>query len=486
MAAQLIGKYEIVRELGRGSMGIVYEARDTSSGKAVALKILTIAAGIDGNTRQQILERFRREARIAQQLIHPNIASIYDDGDDKGKFYIAMELCTGTTLRNFLKFEKQMNPAKVKDIAMQLLSALAVAHEEGIYHRDIKPDNIVIGKDGRVKLMDFGIAKLSTEATMTQAGQIMGSPAYMPPEQILGGEIDARSDLFSTGVVLYECLTGNKPFSGDSVTSITHSIIYNEPNPVTGVSDSWAAIIAKSLQKDPAKRYQAANDMLNDISMGKVPVVAQPQVPVTSNVPNMPNAGEQTMVASGPVSDTPRALWEQSAPQYGAPVPPVQPPPTYNYGISPGRGYDPNIISINVPHPANPWKRLVAFLVDGFILKIVYTLIGVFFLPNLLSDDTHTFMHGINSIDALAFLAYSAYFILMNGFFGQTIGKMAISIRIVKYDNSDLTFGNVLVRYTMQSILTPITLGLHYISILTNLENRGFHDTISGTIVVDA
>ncbi len=486
MAAQLIGKYEIVRELGRGSMGIVYEARDTSSGKAVALKILSIATGIDGNTRQQIVERFRREARIAQQLIHPNIASIYDDGDDKGKFYIAMELCTGTTLRNFLKFEKQMNPAKVKDIAMQLLSALAVAHEEGIYHRDIKPDNIVIGKDGRVKLMDFGIAKMSTEATMTQAGQIMGSPAYMPPEQILGGEIDARSDLFSAGVVLYECLTGNKPFAGDSVTAITHSIIYNEPSPITGVSDSWAAIIAKSLQKDPAKRYQAANDMLNDISMGKVPVVEKPQVPVTSNIPNMPNTGEQTMMAPGPVSSTPRAPWEQSAPPYGAPTPPVQQPPTYNYGITPGRGYDPNIISINVPHPTNPWKRLVAWIVDWFILYMVFILIGVLFMPSILSGGPLAMNRAAHSIDAIIFLGASAYFIIMNGLLGQTVGKMAMSIRIVKYDNSDFTFGNALVRYALQFILHTVTLGLIYIMIFTNLENRGLHDTIAGTIVVDA
>lgn len=321
MSLQKIGKYAIVREVGRGNMGVVYEARDTQTGRTVAVKLLSTASLPSGADRRQLVERFYREAKAAGSLVHPNIAQVYEAGAENGQHYLVMEFCSGTTLRNVLKFEQRVGEDRLRDYAEQLLGALEVAHAAGIIHRDIKPDNIIIGQNSRLKLMDFGIAKIVSSATMTVAGEVMGSPAYMSPEQVLGKPIDARSDLFSVGVVLYECITGRKPFDGDSITAITHLIAYSQPDPIVGAPDYWQGIISKALAKDPNDRYKTAADMLSDIRNRRAPAVA-PRPPVqTTNA----NVGSQTTFAPPP-----------PIPPYQPPVPQHTPPSQLPPPIPPG------------------------------------------------------------------------------------------------------------------------------------------------------
>ncbi len=270
-----IGRYQIVRELGRGAMGIVYEARDPQLGRAVAVKVLSVAQNTPPAERRQALERFLREGKAAGSLLHPNIAQVFDMGEDQGRPYLVMELCEGTTLRDVLSFEHHLPEQRVRRIAEQLLSALELAHARGIVHRDIKPDNIVLSRDDTLKLMDFGIARLMQDSTLTQTGQALGSPAYMSPEQVLGKPVDARSDLFSVGVVLYECLTGRKPFDGPTITAVTHKIAFEDPPPMTGVSTFWQSFVLRALAKDPAARFQSASQMTSHLLTGKAPAVPQ-------------------------------------------------------------------------------------------------------------------------------------------------------------------------------------------------------------------
>src|SRR5215470_5675139 len=225
MSLQTVGRYEIIGELGRGAMGVVYKANDPTIGRTVALKTMRLDAnGLDSG---ELLRRFQNEARAAGLLNHPNIVTIYDAGEQDGMFYIAMEFIEGTTLQALLA-EKHLLPSdEAVQIAREICQGLAYAHCNGIVHRDVKPANIMITAQGAVKIMDFGIAKAG--GSMTSTGQILGTPNYMAPEQVKGRPPDGRSDLFSLGVVLYEMLTGEKPFAGQNVTTIIYKIVNEKP-----------------------------------------------------------------------------------------------------------------------------------------------------------------------------------------------------------------------------------------------------------------
>lgn len=348
MAAQTIGQYEIIRELGRGSMGIVYEAKDTKSELKVALKLLTLSQSITGVDRRQAIDRFKREANAAGSLVHPSVAQVYDTGEFNGNNYMVMEYCSGVTLRHILKHEKRISEDKLKLIMEQLLSALEVAHASNIIHRDIKPDNIMVGPNTKIKLMDFGIAKLVDSSTMTQAGQMMGSPAYMSPEQIMGKPIDATTDLFSTGVTIYECLSGVKPFNADTITGITHQIMYNDPEPLTGVAAYWQGIVLKAMQKEPGSRYADATQMRLDIKNQRAPVI--PQIPATS-------IQNQTIYAPAPPAAQPQQYPPQippsqiSPPTDGQQYPVYQQPTGPQYYNQPNMNYDPQ--QLGVPYFQN-------------------------------------------------------------------------------------------------------------------------------------
>ncbi|MDP1646368.1 MAG: protein kinase [Thiobacillus sp.] len=253
-----IGRYEILDEVGQGAMGTVYRARDPLIERTVAIKTVPLAQlrqeGADAESR------FLREAQSAGRLSHPNIVTIYDVGEADGLAYIAMEYLPGATLRDLMN-RGPMPLDLVLDTATQMAEALAFAHEHGVIHRDIKPSNVVVtGQRGRVKLTDFGIAHL-VNSDHTQAGQMLGSPRYMSPEQAMGREVDGRSDIFSLGAVLYEMLTGQYAFDGDSLPTIVYRVINEAPVPAASLRHqlpaALASLLARMLNKNPQTRPDA-------------------------------------------------------------------------------------------------------------------------------------------------------------------------------------------------------------------------------------
>ncbi|MBC8104830.1 MAG: protein kinase [Cytophagales bacterium] len=258
---QTLGRYQIVREIAR-SNDVVYEALDPTMNRRVAVKELALTASLVGEARRQRIERFYREARAAGAMSHPNIVTIYEVGEDRGRYFIAMEYLEGGTLREKLSLSGALPLSEALKVGIALCDALDYAHHHGIVHRDIKPDNVHLLPGGRVKLTDFGIARIAHEEQLTVAGQVFGTPSYMSPEQILGGQIDARTDIFSLGVLLYEMTTGRKPFTqpGDSVITITYRITHDPPPVPTGVPYSIESAFDRALSKDPAGRYATAAD----------------------------------------------------------------------------------------------------------------------------------------------------------------------------------------------------------------------------------
>lgn len=254
-----IGKYQIIREIAR-SNDIVYEAYDPLMDRRVALKELAIPNGSTPQQVQDRIERFEREARAAGRLAHPHIMTVYDVGSADNRHYMAMEYLDGHNLRNELDTKGLVEHAEALEIIKAVLDGLSHAHENGVVHRDIKPDNIQLTSSG-TKITDFGIARLTFQPNLTIDGQVFGTPSYMSPEQIRGGEIDARSDVFSAGVVLYEMLSGQKPFQGDSVIAITHAILNQEPTSPTGVAYPLWQVIQRAIDKSPGLRYSSANEM---------------------------------------------------------------------------------------------------------------------------------------------------------------------------------------------------------------------------------
>jgi eukaryotic-like serine/threonine-protein kinase len=259
------GRYRIMRKLGTGGMANVYLAEDQELGRRVAIKILDDRhAGDD-----QFVERFRREAKNAASLSHPNIVSIYDRGEAEGTYYIAMEYLDGRSLKELIV---SRGPAPVNiaiDYAQQILAALRFAHRHGIVHRDIKPHNVLVDAEGRLKVTDFGIARAGA-SQMTEAGSIIGTAQYLSPEQAKGAPVDQTSDLYSVGVVLYELLTGTVPFSGDTPVEIAMKHLSSVPEPPSGhraeIPRDLDYVVLRALAKDPAERYQSADEMSADLA----------------------------------------------------------------------------------------------------------------------------------------------------------------------------------------------------------------------------
>lgn len=257
MSPESIGRYKIVRELGRGAMGVVYEASDPNLGRTVALK--TIQASTIGTNQQEVADRFKNEARAVGGLSHPNIVTVFDAGEDHGVLYIAMECLEGETLERNLTQRRTVPLQQAIEITRQICAALDYANGKGIVHRDIKPANIMIAPNGTVKITDFGLARTAEAITMT--GHVVGTPHYMSPEQVRGRPVDLRSDLFSVGVMLYEMLTGERPFEGQSITTIMYKIVHENPTPPRALDSSippgLSAVIERSLAKSPEDRYQS-------------------------------------------------------------------------------------------------------------------------------------------------------------------------------------------------------------------------------------
>jgi len=273
------GKYRIVREIAR-SNDIVYEATDVTLGRRIAIKELNLLPGVTGQARRDRVERFNREARAAGRLDHPNIVSVFDFGEENGRYFIAMEYLEGQSLRDAMQVRGAYPLREALEVVCQILDALAYAHSKNVVHRDIKPDNIHVLPGGQVKLTDFGIARLSDEVALTADGQIFGTPSYMSPEQIEGRGLDHRSDIFSLGVVLYEMLAGRKPFVGDGVVAITYAIMNAEPPPLSGVPAGIEQIVRNALAKNPNHRPHSADQMKRDLRAAEqTPAIFLPRQP---------------------------------------------------------------------------------------------------------------------------------------------------------------------------------------------------------------
>ncbi len=256
------GRYEVERHVGRGGMGDVYLVRDSVLNRKAALKTIRVDTDLDAQQVIEIRQRFYREAQTAGKLTHPNIVTVYDVGEDLGMSYIVMEFFEGHTLGQLMT-KQRFSAAQVTHVIYNAGLGLDYAHEHGVFHRDVKPDNIMISKAGIVKVMDFGIARV-VESSLTKTGSVIGTPAYMSPEQFSGQKIDHRSDIFSLGVILYELLTGKKPFTGETVSSLMFAIIQTDPalpSTLDGrVHATWDEILRKALAKNREERYATVRE----------------------------------------------------------------------------------------------------------------------------------------------------------------------------------------------------------------------------------
>jgi serine/threonine protein kinase len=272
------GRYEIREELGRGSMGVVFQALDPKIDRAIALKVLREDRVAD----EDLVRRFLREAKAAGRLSHPGIVVVYDVGQDHGTVYIAMELVQGDGLDRLMK--NTVLPVELAvDLARQVALALDYAHRQGVIHRDIKPNNIIVTHGNRVKITDFGIARMQDApgSEQTQVGSILGTPAYMSPEQVRGERVDGRADIFSLGTILYEMVTGQKPFTGTNLVAIFQDIEKAAPpRPSThrpDVPHGLETVILKALAKDPGVRYQTGQEFVEALDGFLAKFARQPQ-----------------------------------------------------------------------------------------------------------------------------------------------------------------------------------------------------------------
>jgi len=251
------GRYQVVKELGRGAMGLVYQAHDPEIDRLIAIKALRE----DRLTSDSFVKRFLKESRAIGRLSHPNIVAVYDVGQDHGTVYIAMEFLEGKPLDSLLA-EKQFSISEIVNLGIQAAETLDYANQKGIVHRDVKPSNIILQANGQIKITDFGIAHIEDPSApvQTQAGEILGTPAYMSPEQVLSQPIDGRSDLFSLGIILYELSAGKRPFSGANLAAIFQSITRENPPPPSQINPSlpqdFSQIVMKCLAKKPEERFQ--------------------------------------------------------------------------------------------------------------------------------------------------------------------------------------------------------------------------------------
>lgn len=290
----VLGRYEIKQQIARGGTAKVFLAQDLRLLRYVAIKILFEELSVDS----AFVERFRREAQAAANLNHPNIVSVYDWGEAEGNYFIVMEYIDGRSLSSLLRSDGKISVDKAAQIGSSVASALFYAHRHGVIHRDIKPGNVLITEDGRVKVTDFGIARaLGADESLTQTGLVMGTATYISPEQAQGLGADGRSDIYSLGVVLYEMVTGHPPFTGDSPLSIALKHVNENPKPLTEIDPeipkAFEAIVLKALSKDPNNRYGSAGELADDLErfrLGKNPVAleegpAASREPSTSVVP---------------------------------------------------------------------------------------------------------------------------------------------------------------------------------------------------------
>ena len=308
-----LGRFRVEGELGRGAMGVVYRAYDDMLHRTVAIKTVALTGSV--GERDVHEKRFLQEARAAGGLSHPAIVTIYDVGREGDRAFIAMELVEGRDLRELIK-EVSLTPSRSVAIAAAAAEGLHFAHERGIVHRDVKPGNIMVLADGRVKIMDFGIARLTEPTVKTQTGVLLGSPQYMAPEQIIGQPLDHRADIFSLGLVLYEMLTGTKPFQGEDIPELTFKVANLPAAPPSHLAPDLPPvldfIIARALKKKPDERYATALEMAKDLNAAMKEVeaaeAAAPARRAAETVPNAPELAPQARMETALPRDEPIEL----------------------------------------------------------------------------------------------------------------------------------------------------------------------------------
>ena len=338
------GRYRIIRRIGSGGMARVFLAEDMDLHREVAIKVLQDRYNEDA----QFVERFAREARAAAGLNHPNIVAVYDRGQADGSYYIAMEYLDGETLKDVIIREGRLPERRAIDITLQLLAALRFAHRREVIHRDVKPHNVMVLRDGRVKVADFGIARAG-DSEMTEAGSIVGTAQYLSPEQARGQHVGPESDLYSVGVVLYEMLTGKVPFTGDSAVAIAMTHVQEPPVPPRQLNPSippeLEQVVLRAMAKDPSRRYHSADEMGMDLDR------VRKGLGVTAATAAL--AGTETMVAPPP------------------------PPPTGSYPVAPV-----------APAKRRTWPWVVVLILLGAVAALAAYLL--FNLDNGTSNDTPT------------------------------------------------------------------------------------------------
>ena len=312
------GRYRVERELGRGAMGVVYEGFDPVLGRRVAIKTILPNAAMGDDVMRDYAMRFTREAKAAARLSHPNIVQVYDFGAENDISYLVMEFVEGTELAKYFESGELFDLQDVTRLMTQLLEALELAHNAGIVHRDIKPANVMVDSEGQAKLADFGVARVSDGQDATQVGAMVGTPAYMSPEQVQGQPVDRRTDIFSAGVILYQFLTGQKPFQGGGAYTLARKIVHDDPvmpsELVAAVSPAYDRVIRRALAKSVDERYQTAREFsqaLNALMQGKTKQAAQdddstrkisaadmPKAAVPATAP-APAPGQAESLASG-------------------------------------------------------------------------------------------------------------------------------------------------------------------------------------------
>ena len=298
MKSELGERYQVEARIGAGGMAEVFRGFDSVLSRTVAIKVLLPHFARDTS----FVHRFRREAQAAARLNQPNIVGVYDTGEDDGTQYIVMEFIEGRTLAEFMSTGRRPTPVQAAEIAQKICAAIAAAHAQGVIHRDIKPGNVMITRDGTVKVMDFGIARMLGPETAPQTSAVLGTASYLSPEQAQGGPVDARTDIYSLGAVFYELLTGRPPFMGDSSVAVAYKQVNETPALPSSVSSDVPArvdaVVMKALSKNPSNRYQSAEEFSADLAR----VIAGQEVEATPLMPAM--VGDATQVISRPSSHT--------------------------------------------------------------------------------------------------------------------------------------------------------------------------------------
>jgi serine/threonine protein kinase len=315
------GRYDLREELGRGAMGVVFHGFDPVIGRDVAVKTMRLSEAGTGMSRDELIGRFQTEARAAGLLTHPNIVVVFDAGEEGGLFYITMEFVEGRSLQSLIDAHQQFPFPRVMKVMEQVCSALDFAHQHNVVHRDIKPANLMLTADDTVKITDFGTAKILQIGT-AQTSHVMGTPSYMSPEQVKGKPVDGRSDIFSLGVILYELMTGEKPFPGQNITTVIYKIINEEPISPRSldatIHPGLSAVISRALAKDPNSRYQSCHELLN--ALKNFHEFAGPDATVRM----APNAVRAATGVSRPAAQTPRIASVPAFPVSNTPDPSPQ------------------------------------------------------------------------------------------------------------------------------------------------------------------